>query len=222
MVWDKVEDFGAGVNAEGAGDGVLAATTPLTLEDVCALRGPALRQLLAAGHPVDPTTLDDSLYRGVSLGVPQWFRKLTWTVFAKTFYRDPETGDLLGWNVRMKQQGIRGPLEPMTRRDGTPITFGHYGVTSCDGYGVPSWCDQGLLIQYRFGGNRRWDPVNLARDPLVAVNAGSSELLLGWSYLQLGGVVSTPSFFVLQREGAIPFVPQAPGRRVRALASSGR
>lgn len=195
----------------------------LTLDDVCRMTPAELKALLASGHPVDPSEIENQLYRGVSVGVPEWFRKLTWTVFGKTFRRDPETGDLVGWNIRMEQNGIHGPLVPLKKRNGDPLTFGHYQVTSCEGYGVPSWCSQGLLIQYRFGGNRPWDPVNFARDPLVAVNPGSSDLLLGWSYLQLGGVIGTPSFFLLKREGGLDFIPQAPSlrrtQRNRALNS---
>ena len=56
-----------------------------------------------------------------------------------------------------------------------------------------------LLIDYGKSGTR---------DPLVAVKEGSSELLLGWTYLDLGVTrIGTPSFFVLEREGPLSFVP---------------
>lgn len=191
-----------------------------SLNEYLTLSTSALRARLEAGAPVDPAALEGWLYRGISVGVPPWFRKLTWTTFGKTFYREPQSGDLMGWNVRMRQQGVNGPLEPMLDARGVPKTFGHYQVTSSEGFGVPEWCRQGLLIQYRFGGNAPWDPVNLARDPLVALDDGAGDLLLGWSYLQLGGVIATPSFFVLQRERAIDYVPEPPyprSARRRAL-----
>ena len=50
---------------------------------------------------------------------------------------------------------------------------------------------------------------DLMRDPIVAVNPGSADLLLGWSYLDLGRVqVGTPSFFSLERD--VPLTHLAP------------
>lgn len=156
-----------------------------------------LRERLRHGHPIDPTTLDDTEYRGLSLGLPSFVVKLTWLTFRKTFHRDPKTGKLRGWNVRMKQTGLDGPREPMTV-DGSPKCFGFYDVIDGRGHAMPIPCQQGLLIDYGRSGTR---------DPLVAVNEGSSELLLGWTYLDLGVArIGTPSFFVLEREGPLSFV----------------
>jgi hypothetical protein len=44
-------------------------------------------------------------------------------------------------------------------------------------------------------------PMARLRDPVVALREGSSDLLLGASYLSLGGrLVATPSYFTLERE----------------------
>ena len=60
----------------------------------------------------------------------------------------------------------------------------------------------GVLLDY--GAVRRWQSTSPLRDPLVAVNPGSAELLLGWSYLELPGAqLPTPSFFSLRRAGAL-------------------
>lgn len=161
---------------------------------------PALTELLHGGHPIDPGALDDTEYRGVSLGIPGIVESLTWKTFKKVFHRDPETGRLRGWNVRMKQRGIDGPWEPMMKR-GQPLTFGHFEVVEARRGEVPAGCERGLLIDYGRGGNRRFDPVCRLRDPIVALRAGSAELLLGWSYLQIGSrQVGTPSFFCLSRD----------------------
>ncbi len=31
-----------------------------------------LATILQGGHPIDPASLDDSAYRGISLGLPRW------------------------------------------------------------------------------------------------------------------------------------------------------
>jgi hypothetical protein len=171
-----------------------------------------LRALLAHGHPVDPSSLDDSEYRGISLGLPAWVEKLAWTTFMKTFYRDPDTGALRGWNVRLKQTGLGGPVEPIRTASGAPTTFGHFEVVNPDPDDVPSGCAGGLLIDYRRGGNSRFDGVRLVRDPLVALETGPSARLLGASYLQVGFRIMTPSFFVLERVGPLGHVAHPPGR----------
>ena len=172
-----------------------------------------LAAALAAGHPVDPAALADREYRGVALGLPRFVERLTWKTFKKVFCRDPTTGALRGWNVRIVQAGIDGPYEPQRRRDGEPRTFGHYAVTPLDGYRLPRPCGRGLMLDYGRGRNAALDPLGLMRDPLVAVHPGSAELLLGWSYLDLGFArFGTPSFFTLERD--IPLTHRhAPPRR---------
>ncbi len=172
----------------------------LTLEDLLPLDGPGLMDVLRSGHPIDPTSLDDTEYRGVSLGLPSVVERLSWKTFKKVFHRDRETGVLRGWNVRMKQTGgIDGPHEPQMRR-GQHRTFGHYQVTPEEEHRAP-FRTGGLLIHYGLGKNGLLDPIRRVRDPLVALEAGSSELLFGWSYVDLGfTTVGTPSFFALSRD----------------------
>jgi len=170
------------------------------LDDLLALDNPGLMRALEGGHPIDPAALDDMEYRGVSLGLPSTIERLSWKTFKKVFHRDPETGALRGWNVRITQNGdIHGAYEPMMR-GGKLRTFGHYEVVSTDGQKMP--CDvDGLLIHYGLGKNPALDPIRRVRDPLVAIEAGSTELLLGWSYVDLGlTTVGTPSFFALTRD----------------------
>ncbi len=171
----------------------------LLAEDFLGMSQRELRERLRTGHPIDPRTLDDTEYRGLSLGLPAFVVELTWLTFRKTFHRDPKTKGLRGWNVRMKQTGLDGPRVPMEAKDGSPRCFGFYDVVDGRGHAMPIPCQQGLLIDYGRSGTR---------DPLVAVHAGSSELLLGWTYLDLRAVrIGTPSFFVLEREGPLSYVP---------------
>jgi hypothetical protein len=175
----------------------------------------SLRRLLRAGHPIEPSALDDTEYDGVSLGLPSVVERLTWKKFRKVFHRDPRTGALRGWNVRVEQNGLVQPWTPRWR-GGAPLTFGHYRVTIGRGVPMPERCDQGLLLDYGRGGNRRGDPIGLLRDPLVALEPGDARLLLGWTYLALGPrQVGTPSYFLLTRAGPLSHRVEPPRRAPR-------
>jgi hypothetical protein len=177
-----------------------------------------LARVLRQGHSIDEGALDDAEYRGVALGLPAWFERLTWKQFKKVFHRDPQTGVLRGWNVRIEQDGLDAPEWRPRLRRGEPVTFGHYHVVPLAGHRVPRGCERGLLIHYGLGENARLDPMGLVRDPIVAVNAGSAELLLGWSYVAIGPLrFGTPSYFTLEREGPLRH-RVAPPRRPRPRA----
>jgi hypothetical protein len=121
----------------------------------------------------------------------------------KTFHRDRVTGHLRGWNVRLEQNARDAPCVPMRKNDDLH-TFGHYRVVPLEAGGYPDGLGRGLLLDYGLGGNARLDPLRAVRDPLVAVNAEDATLLLGWSYVVVGPRrVGTPSFFVLERCGAL-------------------
>ena len=155
----------------------------ITRAELLAASRDELRTLLAHGHPVDPAALDNTVYRGISLGLPAWVERLSWKKFAKAFHRDPVTSALRGWNVRIEQDGLDRPWRARIRR-GRTWTFGHFAVVR-DG--------DRLALDY-----------GAIRDPLVSLVAGSAELLLGRSDLVLGPMrVATPSYFVLEREGPL-------------------
>lgn len=166
------------------------------------------RQLASAlrhGHAIDPRELDDSQYRGISLGLPAWMERLSWKTFQKTFHRDPGTGQLRGWNVRVEQRGLDASSVARLRK-GAPWSFGHYRVVALTER-VPRGLRTGLLIDYSSEGGL----AGRVRDPLVALDEGSVERLLGWSYLDLGLFrLPTPSYFLLEREGPLERVVEAP------------
>ena len=167
--------------------------------DFLALDGAGLQAALADGFAIEERALDDSQYRGISLGLPRAVEALTWKTFRKTFHRDPRLGRLRGWNVRLEQTGLDGPSRPLD-------TFGHYAITALDR--TPRPCGPGLLIDYSAG---RRGPLWRLRDPIVAVHAGSVELLLGWSFVDLGPLqLPTPSYFLLEREGPLEAIVPAP------------
>ena len=174
-----------------------------------------LRGQLAAGHPIAPEALADAEYRGVALGMPALVERLTWKTFMKTFHLDPVLG-LRGWNVRLEQTGIDGPIRHKQRR-GERFTFGHYAVAPLPER-RPRRIGPGLLLDYGQGHNAFLDGMSLLRDPLVALEAGSTELLLGWTWVALGPIqLPTPSYFVLERLGDLGHVadpPRAPRPRL--------
>lgn len=169
-----------------------------------------LRARIVNGHPVDPAALEGWAYRGTSLGLPRFVEQLTWKTFQKTFWREPSSGRLLGWNVRLEQDGVDAPSRPRQAR-GEPLTVWHYEVIEPDGVPMPRGFDRGLIIDYGRGKkNALLDTIRLTKDPLVAVEKGNSDVLLGVSYLALGrACVETPTYFLLEREHPITHVPAA-------------
>jgi hypothetical protein len=166
-------------------------------EALWAMSNEELARQLAAGFPLDEAALVGS-YRGVSLGLPRIVERLTWTTFRKSFHRG-EDGRVRGHNVRLEQRGRTGPAIAQ-RRAGREITFGPFVVRAPDLDGGPFGCTTGVLLDYG-GANPAFSPLARLRDPLVAVNEGSTALLLGASYLAIGRRgVRTPSFFTLERE----------------------
>lgn len=151
------------------------------IERFLALSRGELREALEAGHPIDPTALDDSRYRGISLGLPGFVDRLFWKTFEKTFHRDGE--ELRGWNVRLEQTGLDGPVVPMMK-GAVPKTFGHYAVRATD-----------ARLELVYGA---------MVDPLVALEEQGTTWLLGRSDL-LG--IPTPSYFLLERIGPLTYVP---------------
>ena len=170
-----------------------------------------LRARILNGHPVAPAALEGWAYRGTSLGLPRFVEKLTWKTFQKTFWREPGSGRLLGWNVRLEQDGVDAPSRPRVKR-GAPVTTWHYEVVEPQGVAMPPGFDRGLIIDYgrARAKNAALDTIRLTKDPLVAVEPGNTDLLLGVSYLSLGRVcVETPTYFLLEREHPITHVPGA-------------
>ncbi len=184
------------------------------LDELLPMRPRALAEVLRRGHPIAPEALDDTRYRGISLGLPGWIEKLAWKTFVKTFRR---SGDVLrGWNVRLEQTGLDGEVVYQRLKNGAPKTFGHYHVVEPGP--DPVGAHQGLLIHYGLGGNPLFDPSRLMRDPLVALEPGSVDRLLGWSYVDLGFSVGTPSYFLLERLGPLDH-EATPARGVKGSGS---
>lgn len=171
-----------------------------TLEDLLALGRPALAAVLRAGHDIDPEALADREFHGVSLGLPRVVERLTWKKFKKVFVSG-EAG-LTGYNEAVEQNGLAAPWVSK-RNAGRPVRYGHYRVRTSPDPHAPSDFTRGLLIDY--GPDNPMPPMRFIRDPLVAVNPGSAELLLGVSYLDLGPLKTVlPTYFALTPGAPIP------------------
>lgn len=183
-----------------------------TIEEFLPLKPKQLAQALAQGHPVNPKELDDTEYKGISLGMPAFIDKLAWKTFKKVFHRDPQTGYLRGWNVRIEQTGLYGEYVPK-QKNGGPFAWGHYRVVDNGGRKAPRPVPKGaLLIDYGLGGNHPLDlSTRFMRDPLVALQKDSAEMLLGWSYFEIGPfTLSSPSYFLLLRDGPLRHMAHPP------------
>ena len=169
-----------------------------------------LLNVLRDGHPIAPDGIADAAYRGISLGLPAWVDRLAWKTFQKTFHRDPATGHLRGWNVRIEQRGYEAPSVAL-RKNGQPFCWGHYRVVTPAKPAPRIGRSRGLLIHYGLGGNAALDPTNRVRDPLVAITRDNPNMLLGWSYVDLGVLsFGTPTFFLLEREGPLTHIVRPP------------
>jgi hypothetical protein len=159
------------------------------------------RELLRRGEPVSPRTLEGLAFRGEALDLHPAVERLTWRWFQKVFWREPGTGLLLGWNVRLHQDGPDAPSRPL-ERGGEPDCRWFFEVSPTRGLGG---LDTVMVDYARRSG--RWDPMRWIKDPLVHV---TPDLLLGVSWLVVRGrVLPTPTWFTLRPEHEVRHVPAA-------------
>ncbi|MBK8999797.1 MAG: hypothetical protein IPM35_29110 [Myxococcales bacterium] len=178
---------------------------PTTLEDLMSMSNAERFAIVERALPLDLEALADTTYTGVDLSMPALFHRLFWKSFRKTFHRDPVSGRLRGWNVKVEQTGWDSAPAPKRDRAGRPLTFGHYEVRSAAGLPFPRGWKGEHYLDYRDAGNRFGDfPARMGYCPLVSVNPGQSDLLLGWEVFNLGGLlVPLNDFWALLREGPL-------------------
>lgn len=185
--------------------------TALTMHDLLGMSQRQLHAIVEQAHPLPLEAMENTRYRGVDLSLPKLLNRLMWKTFRKTFYRDTEAGVLRGWNVRMQQLGVDGPQVPMVDRKRRPLTFGHYHVCSAQGKRFARGWRGAHYLDYGVAGNPPWDPARLGYTPLVAVNAGSHHLLLGWEIFKVGPArLPIPDYWALELEGPLDEVVPRP------------
>ena len=179
-----------------------APARTLELDDLMTMSGKELHAIMAAAHPIDPDAIVGKQFLGTDLSMPKIGQKILWQTFRKTFVRDEEHGDVRGWNVRMEQRGIHGAQVPMRRKDGTPKSFAHYRLRSAEGRRWPRGWVGGHYLDYTIAGNPLAE--GLMTTPIVAVNEGSSDLILGWEIFSIGGRLIAPSmYWAIQADGPV-------------------
>ncbi len=183
-----------------------------TLDDLLSMDRHQLHQVMLQGHPLEPDRLAETQYLGVDLSLPRAGQWLLWQTFRKTFHRDATSGRIRGWNVRMEQHGVDGPAVPMMR-GGRALTFGHYEVCSAEGIDWPKGWKGTHFLDYGNIGNPFLDLARLGYTPLIAVNEGSMELLLGWEIFKVAGVkLPMPLYWALRLQGPLDEAVAAPGQ----------
>lgn len=176
----------------------------ITLDDLTQMNGDDLFEVMRRGFPLDFDAIADTTYTGIDLSMPALFHRLMWKSFRKTFHRDPVTGVLRGWNVKVEQTGWDTPPAPLRKGNGERITFGHYEVRAADALRFPKGWSGAHYLDYHVAGNTFLDLARVARCPVVTVNEGDSNLLLGWEVLHIAGVfVPIRDFWALKREGPL-------------------
>ncbi len=185
-----------------------------TLDELLKMSKPEIIQVFQNGHPIKTEELDNTQYLGIDVGMPSWFHKFFWKTFRKTFYRDPETGILRGWNVKMQQQGCDGPQTPKKDKNGKDLSFGHYHLLPAKGKKFPKGWQGADYLDYGVAGNKAGDPAALGYCPLVAINEGSTELLLGWEVFKIGSLfIPLSDYWILKKEGPLEKVEPVPRKR---------
>jgi hypothetical protein len=146
--------------------------------------GSTLARTLAAAKPVAAQSLTGFQWRGISLGLPGVVEALTWKTFVKVFVDDGAGATARGWNLRIRQTGLDGPVEIIK-------SFGHFDIQTAPV--DPRWPQGTVLLDY----SPERGPMGRVRDPLGALDA---DTVLGWSYVSVAGrVLGTPSYFLLTR-----------------------
>ncbi|MCB9665326.1 MAG: hypothetical protein H6732_14540 [Alphaproteobacteria bacterium] len=168
----------------------------------------ALFRRMADGHPVDLDVLADREYHGIALGNPRFVERLSWKTFKKVFLREAD-GSIRGWNAAVEQQGVDGAYDDRLR-GGERVTYWHYALRPGHAYPASPF-PFGAMIDYGLGEAGALNPQRLVRDPLVSLEAGSSDLLLGYSYAAVGSFpLHLPTFFALVRGGPLTYVVPSP------------
>jgi len=180
-------------------------------EDILGMDKKAQAEILYRGTPLPLEAVTDSNYLGIDLSLPRWMNKLLWKKFRKTLYRDPEHGVIRGWNVRLVKNGLEGPSIPMKNKQGEEKAFGHFVVREARGVRFPGGWQGGHYLDFIAAGNSRFDPAQFGFCPMMAVNEGSADLILGWEVFKFGAIfVPLPDYWLLQREGPLETVVPIP------------
>lgn len=189
----------------------------ITYDQLCNMSNDELAEVMENGFSIDPQEIEGYEFKGTNVGVPEVFKAL-FQKFKKCFYRDPITGELRGWNLKIKQdKDLSGPWET-TSDDIRKTAHGFYKVYPASDDPTFNHFSQALLINYGEGDNPALDVTALLRDYVVCVNEGSTDLILGTAYLDFG-LFNVPfqGYFVLVKDCPLSDVATPPANLLEAL-----
>ncbi len=184
----------------------------ITFEDMLAMNNQQVAEVFKNGFPINYKELHNTQYLGVDLSLPAWVNKILWKTFRKTFYRDEQTGIIRGWNVKLEQTGYSFPTLAKKDKQGKEFSFGHYHLCSAKGKSFPRGWQGTDYLDYGVAGNPFYDVAGLGYCPIVAVNEGSNDLLLGWEVFKIGPFfIPLNDYWLLKKEGPLTVVQPVPG-----------
>jgi hypothetical protein len=118
---------------------------------------------------------------------------------------------LRGWNVKLEQTGYNFPTVAKKNSKGDELAFGHYHVCSAKGKMFPKGWRGADYLDYGVAGNPFYDVAGLGYCPLVAVNEGSTDLLLGWEVFKIGNLfIPLNDYWLLKKEGPLQKIVMPP------------
>jgi hypothetical protein len=104
-------------------------------------------------------------------------------------------------------------MTPKRNKKGEELAFGHYEMCSAKGKKFPKGWQGTDYLDYGIAGNAALDPAALGYCPIVAVNEGSTDLLLGWEVFKVGNLfVPLNDYWLLKREGPLGVIQPRPGK----------
>jgi len=183
----------------------------IEFQDMLNMSNKEVAEVFRKGHPINTAELHNTQYLGVDLSLPTWVNKILWKTFRKTFYHDTQSGALRGWNVKLEQTGYNFPTVAKRTSKGEELAFGHYQLCSAKGKVFPKGWQGADYLDYGIAGNSFWDAAKLGYCPLVAVNEGSTDLLLGWEVFKIGNLfIHLNDYWLLKKEGTLETIQQPP------------
>ena len=179
--------------------------------DLARLAKRDLDEIFAAGSAPDVAALTGSEFLGWNQ--PASTALLGIRKFIKAFYLDGD-GQPFGCNTPVAQNGLDGDwlARPSAAR---PKRYAFFQVEPADPDAADESRHAAVLLDYRAGGNARYDISRVLRDYLVRVEPSSDDLLLGKAYFVVGGRRLASTYFLIERRGPLPDADALAARKAR-------
>lgn len=175
----------------------------LRFDDVIALSQAKLEELFRTSKGPELAAISGREFNGYNLTVMA--ELIGVRKFRKGFF-DPDghlssRGEIEGYNIPIRQNKVDQPWQGKPS-DADAKRFGFYIVAPAARDPKHNRYANALLLHYgNSPRNAFYRPERMLRDYLVQVNEGSSDLLLGKAYFDIGVATVPANFFVLKAVG---------------------